>query len=980
MKDCKNLQAGSIFSRILAPLIVIVLTFCFFQHTYGQEETVTVTADQNNVPIAALSLDVGGVEIIQESPTDNENPAPFDVPALINYLQLEDGRKIFATTRRPNVANPNPLIGSDEIRPEAVQVVRYNDVIISHRDPEFLENLEEVVSTPDLRSYWDIDSQPSIPEGAKFVDLIYPDQVVSSGFILYTERFGNSATDFIALDRNGEPIEGAKRVEVRGWQWDSGVNHMTNVPDQTQWMALFSPRIFESGEPIFGIRIISVDEPDGKLVFFVNALNASDDRLERVNSEVGGEALLNVFENDELNGFPLSPIDIEFNILEPFPENTVILNDDGTVDVPPNTEPGNYTATYQLVTPDGQSDEAVVFVQVIEFKPEAFDLEIELEDSFGRDSVMNVLENDFLNGLPADPEDVILSQIENQNESFIVLNPDGSIDIIEGIPAGTYQVIYQICDREDQDKCDQATVTIIVAETVLEAIDDDFGLVNLNRQGPIGDVIANDLINGDPVSSERVFVELVDSDGLQGIELTPEGVLIIPEGLSEGEYLLTYDLIETINPSNRSRGSITFELADLQFLAVDDEISTGQNQSIAIEVLANDVINDDEVTIATLTVLDGPSQGATTVNPDGTITYQPDTNFTGEDQFTYQICDDEDGIICDQAMVTITVMPIQLEITKEANELDVPVGGMVSFTILLTNNSEFDLEDILVDDQLPAGLMFLSSEPEPSNGNEWAIDQLPSGQSTSIQIETMAVSVGEFINQVAVTIGDYTDQASSLPVNVIARPVDLAIEKTSFDLEIYEGNEFPYEITITNMGNTTAEQIQLVDELPNGVTFIDFQSEGFAGEASVSNGTVTWVVPVLEPEETLSFTINVLAVNQGVISNTVTLTVDEDQVLISPENQATDTNQIRVFFIPNVITPGTLDGKNDTFVINGIQRFASHKLTIMNRNGDHVYESENYQNDWAAEGLNGGSYYYVLEIMDSQGNDQRYKGWVQVIK
>jgi gliding motility-associated-like protein len=96
--------------------------------------------------------------------------------------------------------------------------------------------------------------------------------------------------------------------------------------------------------------------------------------------------------------------------------------------------------------------------------------------------------------------------------------------------------------------------------------------------------------------------------------------------------------------------------------------------------------------------------------------------------------------------------------------------------------------------------------------------------------------------------------------------------------------------------------------------------------------------------------------------------------------QATDTNQIKPFFIPNVITPGRRDGDNDQFVINGIGKFASNKITIFNRYGDHVFEQENYANNWSAEGLLGGSYYYVLITRDSAGNERTFKGWIQVIK
>ncbi|MEX0882921.1 MAG: hypothetical protein WDZ72_05550, partial [Cyclobacteriaceae bacterium] len=318
--------------------------------SYSNGQTVRVTGTENNIPIQEVRYILDGQELVQTSPEGNENPSPEDLPVIINSIDLEEGIRIFATTRNPSVQNPNPVIGGNEISPTAVQIVRSDNNIISHTSPEFLENLEMVVSTPDIRSYWDISSQPSIPRGEQFVDLIYVDQVVTSGYLLYTERDGNSETDFIALGRDGEPIEGANVIEVRGFQWNTGINHIANVPTQSQEMVLFSPMIFDSSEPIYGIWIIAVNEPDGKLVFFVNSLSATPDLAERVNSELGEQAVLNIFENDELNGFPLNPIDVTLEVLEPFPANTVVLNSDGTVDVPPNTAPGVYTMTYELTT------------------------------------------------------------------------------------------------------------------------------------------------------------------------------------------------------------------------------------------------------------------------------------------------------------------------------------------------------------------------------------------------------------------------------------------------------------------------------------------------------------------------------------------------------------------------------------------------------------------------------------------------------
>jgi hypothetical protein len=55
-------------------------------------------------------------------------------------------------------------------------------------------------------------------------------------------------------------------------------------------------------------------------------------------------------------------------------------------------------------------------------------------------------------------------------------------------------------------------------------------------------------------------------------------------------------------------------------------------------------------------------------------------------------------------------------------------------------------------------------------------------------------------------------------------------------------------------------------------------------------------------------------------------------------------------------------------------------LVIFNRLGDHILEAENYQNDWSAEGLVAGTYFYVLTAIDRNGDPVEFKGWIQVIK
>ena len=77
-------------------------------------------------------------------------------------------------------------------------------------------------------------------------------------------------------------------------------------------------------------------------------------------------------------------------------------------------------------------------------------------------------------------------------------------------------------------------------------------------------------------------------------------------------------------------------------------------------------------------------------------------------------------------------------------------------------------------------------------------------------------------------------------------------------------------------------------------------------------------------------------------------------------------------FVPNVFTPNQ-DGRNDRFEIIYNEPL---QLKIFSRWGRELYVSENYQNDWAGEGLATGVYYYELNLP----NEEICKGWVHLLK
>jgi gliding motility-associated-like protein len=81
------------------------------------------------------------------------------------------------------------------------------------------------------------------------------------------------------------------------------------------------------------------------------------------------------------------------------------------------------------------------------------------------------------------------------------------------------------------------------------------------------------------------------------------------------------------------------------------------------------------------------------------------------------------------------------------------------------------------------------------------------------------------------------------------------------------------------------------------------------------------------------------------------------------DTSSIDIEVLSMVVIPNVFTPNE-DGVNDSFVLDGIDGLSGVQLVIFNRWGRVVYENSSYQNDWKAEGVSEGVYFYIVNLPD----------------
>jgi large repetitive protein len=119
-------------------------------------------------------------------------------------------------------------------------------------------------------------------------------------------------------------------------------------------------------------------------------------------------------------------------------------------------------------------------------------------------------------------------------------------------------------------------------------------------------------------------------------------------------------------------------------VAVNDATSTDEDTPVTVSVLAND--SDIDGNPLTVVSASAPN-GTVAINPDGTVTYTPNSNFNGTDTITYQISDGQGGFAT--ATVTVIVRPVNDAPVARNDTATTPEDTPVTIAVL-GNDSDVD--------------------------------------------------------------------------------------------------------------------------------------------------------------------------------------------------------------------------------------------------------------------------------------------------
>ncbi|WP_231582729.1 Calx-beta domain-containing protein [Pedobacter sp. BMA] len=133
---------------------------------------------------------------------------------------------------------------------------------------------------------------------------------------------------------------------------------------------------------------------------------------------------------------------------------------------------------------------------------------------------------------------------------------------------------------------------------------------------------------------------------------------------------------------------------------------------------------------------------------------------------------------------------------------------------------------------------------------------------------------------------------------------------------------------------------------------------------------------VVNPDGTITYTANPGFVGE----DTFTYRVKDAFGYYTNVAAVTFTATFANITVPNLFTPNG-DGINDVFEIRGLNQYQSNELQIVNRWGNEVFHSKNYQNNWTGEGLNEGTYYYLLRVKRAGSDEvEVFKGYITLIR
>jgi gliding motility-associated-like protein len=272
---------------------------------------------------------------------------------------------------------------------------------------------------------------------------------------------------------------------------------------------------------------------------------------------------------------------------------------------------------------------------------------------------------------------------------------------------GTLTIPIQVSDGQSLSDIFNLSVTVNAVNDKPVALNETFYTaestpINLN-------VLANDNDQNDPQGG-------IDASSLTIIRHPAHGSAIIlpnftinysPNSAYWGNDTIVYRIQDKgyPMPALADTAMVVIEISRLSPQANNDNATVNEDQSVVINLLANDTDSGDNIAPTTVQIITQPAHGTLSGLQGGSVTYLPASNYNGSDSFTYRV-KDVTNLISNTATVTISVLPVNdAPVALDKTFVTEPNKSLILTLLQIASDidSELDINSLIINTQAQHG-------------------------------------------------------------------------------------------------------------------------------------------------------------------------------------------------------------------------------------------------------------------------------------
>jgi uncharacterized repeat protein (TIGR01451 family) len=251
----------------------------------------------------------------------------------------------------------------------------------------------------------------------------------------------------------------------------------------------------------------------------------------------------------------------------------------------------------------------------------------------------------------------------------------------------------------------------------------------------------------------------------------------------------------------------------------------------------------------------------------------------------------------------VPVLAADLSVSKSDAADPVAQGDNITYTVTVTNGGPDTAENVVLTDDLPDGVTFVSATPDQGSCGEMGdvvtcdLGDLANGADAEVTIVVNAPTAGTLTNSASVSSdtadpnsGNDSDTETTEVEEVPVLAADLSVSKSDAADPVSQGDDITYTVTVTNGGPDTAENVVLTDDLPDGVNYVSATPD--QGTCSQSGGVVTCELGEIADGTSVDVTIVVETVTYGTLTNAASVSADTDDPNAANDNDSEETTVI----------------------------------------------------------------------------------------